>query len=103
MELACALAVYCFNEGASSLTVIANRLGVQSTPLSQHHLRKKKCTKDLISRYGKSEEAKQHRRAARKKRKGLKDKTKQKEGVVYAAGAFGADGATGPSKRTRTD
>ena len=103
IDLACALAVCSFNDGASSLTAIASRLGVQSTPLSQHHLRKKDYKRLSRSKYGKSEEAKKHRRAARKKRKGLEDKTKQKEGIVYAAGAFGADDNPGPSKRTRTN
>ena len=36
-----------------------------------------------------------------KEEKGLDDKTKSKEGVMYTAGAFDADG-TGPSKHVKT-
>ena len=50
-----------------------------------------------------SEKGKKQRRAARRKRKGFEDKHKEKEGVMYASGAFDLDdgGAPGPSKRAR--
>ena len=68
-----------FKDGASLLTAIASRLGVQSTPLSQHHLRKKDYKRLSRSKYGKSEEAKKHRRAARKKEGDSKTKLSKKK------------------------
>ena len=40
------------------------------------------------------------RRKRRRIRKGLADKQKEKEGVLYEAGAFGDD--SGPSKKAKT-
>ena len=71
IDLACALAVCCFNDGASSLTAVANRLEVQSTPLSQKHLKRKDYKRLSRSKHGKSEKAKKHRRAVREKKEGI--------------------------------
>ena len=44
--------------------------------------------------------AKKLRKLARRKRKGLDNQHQQREGVVYAAGAFDSD-EPGPSKRSK--
>ena len=70
IDLACVLAVCCFNDRASSLTAIANQLGVQSTPLAKCHLRKDYMRLGR-SKYGKIQEAKKRKRAVRKKERDL--------------------------------
>ena len=47
-----------------------------------------------------SERGKAFRKRARKKRKGIEDKNKEREGPVYVPGGFDCD--PGPSKRART-
>ena len=103
VDTACALAVCCFNDGSSSLTAIADRLGLQSSPLCQHYLQSKDLQRITGSKYKASETAKQLQSKARRKRKGLDDKHQGTEGVMYAPGAFDApaDDAPGPSKRSR--
>ena len=99
IDVACALAICSFNDGASSLASIATRLQLDPSPLSQHYLKKKDLRRIRDSKYKMSETGKKHRRAARR-RKGLDDKHKEKEGVMYASGAFDLD-APGPSKHAR--
>ena len=41
IDIACALAVCSFNDGASSLATVATRLELDPSPLSQHFLKKK--------------------------------------------------------------
>ena len=100
VETACALAVCCFNDGAISLASISRRLGLGTTPLSEHFLLEKDISRIQKSKYKSGEDGKKLRRLARRKRKGLDDKVQQSEGVMYAPGAFDAD-APGPSKRTK--
>ena len=88
-------------DGSSSLAAVSSRLGLESSPLSKQFLKRKDIKRIKKSKYKSSECAMKLRRLARRKRKGLDDKTKSKEGVVYAAGAFGGDGP-GPSKRAKT-
>ena len=103
VETACSLAVCCFNDGASSLAAVSNRLQLAPTPLSKTYLKGKDIKRLRESQYKDSEDAKKLSRLARRKRKGLDDRHQQREGIVYAAGAFDADdGDPGPSKRTRS-
>ena len=103
IDIACALAVCSFNDGASSLATVATRLELDPSPLSQHFLKKKDLKRIKDSKYKTSEKGKKQRRAARRKRKGFEDKHKEKEGIMYASGAFDLDDgdAPGPSKRAR--
>ena len=79
VEIACDLAVCCFNDGASSLAAITDTLHLNPTALSKAFLKRKD-----IKRLGSSEynEAKKLRRLARRRRKGLDDRHEQGEGVV---------------------
>ena len=101
VETACALAVCCFNDGSSSLTAISDRLQLTPSPLSKSFLRKKDLKRLKKSEYNMSEGGKKLRRLARRKRKGLDDHHQQREGVVYAAGAFDS-GEPGSSKGSKT-
>lgn len=100
VETACALAISNFNDGASSLTEVAKRLGLEIAPFSKTFLAAKDKSRLKISTKKASERTKDLRRKCRKKRKGFADKNKQDEGVVYAAGAFGED--PGPCKKRKT-
>ena len=101
VEIACALAVCCFNDGASSLAAITDTLHLNPTALSKAFLKRKDIKRLGSSEYKTTDEAKKLRRLARRRRKGLDDRHEQGEGVVYAAGAFDA-GQPGPSKRPRS-
>ena len=81
-EIACTLAVCCFNDGSSSFTAISDRLQLTPSPLKKDLKRLKK------SEYSASRWAKKLRRLARRKRKGLDDHHQHWEEVVYATGAF---------------
>ena len=101
VETACALAVSCFNDGAISLASVSRQLGLETSPLCKHYLLEKDLKRVQKSKYKSSEGGKKLRRLARRKRKGLQDKTEQSEDVMNAAGAFDT-GDPGPSKRPRT-
>ena len=101
VDIACALAVSCFNDGASSLHAITDDLHLQPSPFCKNFLRSKDMRRIKHSEYKESAKGKELRRAARRKRKGLDDKRTQQEGVMYAPGAFDCD-LPGPSKRART-
>ena len=88
VEIACALAVMCFNDGASSLASISSALKLKPTPMATRFLRRK----DLRSVYDSTDRAKKMRKRRRRIRKGMQDLHEQREGVVYAAGAFDAGG-----------
>ena len=88
----------CFNDGASSIT---DTLHLNPTALSKAFLKRKDIKRLGSSEYKSTDEAKKLRRIARRRRKGLDDRHKQGEGVMYAAGAFDA-GQPGPSKRPRS-
>ena len=100
VEIACALAVCNFNDGASSLVSVTESLNLKSTSLCTYFLNSKDVKRIQKSMYKNTERAKYLRRAAWRKRKGFDDKHQQKEGVVYAPGAFGDD-TPGPSKHTK--
>ena len=100
IEIACALAVCNFNDGASSLIRVAERLELEPTPLCKDFLQAKDIKRIEKSKYKNSDRAKYLRRAARRKRKGFDDRHQQREGVMYSSGAFGDD-VPGPSKRAR--
>ena len=97
VQTACALAVCCFYDGSSSLAAISNKLLLSPSPLSKSFLKRKDLIRVKESEYKVSEGAK---KLARRKRKGLDDNHQQREGVVYAAGAFD-NGGPGPSKRSK--
>ena len=102
VETACALAVCIFNDGASSLSALSDCLGLHPTNLARAHLKKKDKKRLAESEYKSIEGAKKLRRFARRKRKGLDDKHHEREGVVYAPGAFDTgDTGPGPSKRAK--
>ena len=90
-----------FNDGASSLSwEVAKKLGVTPTPFSTSFLSTKDKQRLRTSKKKASEETKAMRRKRRRIRKGLTDKQKEKECVLYEAGAFGDD--PGPGKRAKT-
>lgn len=98
IEIACALAVCSFNDGASSLVRVVKRLELNPTAMCTHFLNYKDTKRIQKSKYKNSVRAKYLRRRARRKRKGFDDKHRQNEGVMYASGAFGGDDTPGPSK-----
>lgn len=100
IETTCALAVSMFNDGVSSLSKVAKKLGVTPEPFSTSFLSGRDKQRLVSSKRKASEESKAMRRKRRRIRKGLEGKQKEKERVLYEAGAFG-DGP-GPSKRTKT-
>ena len=102
VETVYSLAVCVFNDGASSLSAQSDRLQLDPTNLAKTFLRKKDKRMLAESEYKCTEGAKKLCRLARSKRKGLYDQHQQREGVVYASGAFDAgDSGPGPSKRVR--
>ena len=102
VDTACAMAVCSFNDGATSLSTIASRLGLKPSPFCDHHLKRKDAQRIQGSKYKSSRRAKELRRASRRKRKGLDDKRQEKEGPMYMPGAFDC-GEPGPSKRPRSN
>ena len=104
VETACSLAVCMSNDGASSLAAISDRLQLRPTALAKTFLKKKDVKRVVESEYKASEGTKSRRKLARKKRKGLDDQHQQREGIVYAAGAFDTgDSEPGPSKRAKSE
>ena len=102
VDTACAMAVCSFNDGATSLSTIASRRGLEPSPFCDHHLKRKDAQRIRGSKYKSSRRAKELRRASRRKRKGLDDKRQEKEGPMYMPGAFDC-GEPGPSKRPRSN
>ena len=102
VEMACALAVLSFNDGAVSLAEVSEQLGIPSNSQGRTYLHKKDKSKVKKSVTKSSEKGKESRRAARRKRKGFEEKNKDSEGVVYSAGAFDSDiSLPGPSKKQK--
>ena len=83
VQIACSLAVCCFNDGSSSLGAISDRLQLSPTALSKSFLKKKYLKRVKGSEYKVSEGAKKLRRMARRRRKGLDDTHRQREGHIY--------------------
>lgn len=90
VEIACSLAVCCFNDGASSLATIAETLHLNPTALPKAYLKRKDTVRLTKYEYKATGEAKKLRRRSRRRRKGIADSNEQREGVMYAAGAFDA-------------
>ena len=90
VDIACALGVLYFNDGASSLKGIAERLQIELTPIAIQFFNHKDRLRIKKSVYQGTTKAKTLRKRRRRIRKGLQDKYAEKEGVVYGAGAFGA-------------
>ena len=102
VEIACALAVCTFNDGALSAMKVAERLELDTTPLCRDFLQAKDLRRIEKSKYKNSARAKYLRRKARRRRKGLEDTHQQREGPMYSPGAFDTD-IPGPSKCPKTD
>ena len=88
VELACALAVMCFNDGSVSLANVSDRLKIPSSERRRRFLQKKDRRRVRRSVRKCSAKGKMARRAARRRRKGYEDKKKESEGVMYSAGTF---------------
>ena len=97
VDIACALAVTCFNDGASSLSKLTDLLHLKPTPLSRNFLRKKDSIRIRESRY---KMGRRQNSSCRRKRKNLDDKSVAKDGEMYVPGGFDA-GEPGPSKRVK--
>lgn len=63
MQTACSLAVCCFNDGASSLATLRNRLQLEPTPLLKVALKRKDRKRLAESQYKASEGAKNYQDA----------------------------------------
>ena len=74
VDTACAMPVCSFNDGATSLSTIASRLGLEPSPFCEHHLKRKDAQRIQGSKYKSSQRAKKLRRVSMRKRKGLDDK-----------------------------
>ena len=82
-----------------ALSTLSDGLQLDPTNLAKTFLRKKDKRRLAESEYKCTEGAKKLCRLARSKRKRLDDQHQQREGVVYASGAFDAgDSGPGPSK-----
>lgn len=100
VDIACSIAVSRFNDGACSLLSLSKRMDITSSSFCRHLLRKRDRLRVYKSKYKSSERGKAFRRRARKKRKGIEDREKEREGPVYVPGGF--DCEPGPSKQPRT-
>ena len=83
--------------GACALLSLSKKA---ASSFCRHLLRKKDRCRVQKSKYKSSEHGKALRRKSRKKRKGLEDTEKEREGPVYVPGGF--DCEPGPSKRPGT-
>ena len=102
VEIACALAVCRFNDGATSLYDISKRLDLDPSYLCKLSLQQKDLQRIEKADYKSSEHYKKLRRRARAKRKGFEDKNLETEGEMYSSGAFDIpDLQPGPSKRQK--
>jgi hypothetical protein len=100
VDIACSIAVCRFNDGACALLCLSKRIELTTSHFCRHVLRKRDRLRVQKSKYKSSERGKAFRRRARKKRKGIEDRNKDREGPVYVPGGFDCD--PGPSKRART-
>ena len=88
VDIACAIAVSRFNDGACSLISLSKRMELNVSPFCRRLLRRRDRLRIYKSRYKASPHGKALRKRARKKRKGLEDKDKDKEGPMYVPGGF---------------
>ena len=88
VELCTASAVANFNDGASSITEVLTKLGISPGRHTIAGTRAADRKRIMVAEKHASDQAKQQRKKLRAIRKGLWDKTKQKEGVLYESGAF---------------
>ena len=103
VDIACSIAVCRFNDGAFALLSLAKKLELTSSRFCKQTLRRKDKLRIQKAKYKSSERGRTLWKKARKKRKGLEDKNKEKEGPMYMYVAGGFDCEPGPStcKRTR--
>ena len=97
VEIACSIAVSRYNDGACALLSLSKKVELSTSSFCRHLLRKKDRCHVQKSKYKSSEHGKALIRKSRKKRKGLEDTEKEREGPVYVPGGF--DCEPGPSKR----
>ena len=88
MELCTASAVANFNDGASSLNLVLSALGINPGCHTIAGTRTADINRVKLAEKMATDKAKKQRKKLRAIKKGLWDKTKQKEGVVYESGAF---------------
>ena len=88
VELACALAVMCFNDGSASLANVCDTMKIPLSKYRRRYLKKKDRARVRRSVLKCSTKGKAVRRAARRRRKGYEDKKKESEGLMYSTGAF---------------
>ena len=86
VEIACALAVSIFNDGALSLSAIAKRFGFNLSSNSRRVLKARDLKRLQSSQYKATGNAKVLRR--RRRKKALSDRRKRQEGVMYSSGLF---------------
>lgn len=99
MDIACRIVTAKFNDGASVLLPLAKSLDVTTSMFCRQSLRKKDRLHVQRSKYKSSDHGNKLRKRARRKKKGIEDVDKQKEGPMYAPGGFDCDPE--PSKRTK--
>ncbi|XP_065069807.1 uncharacterized protein LOC135694862 [Rhopilema esculentum] len=88
VELCTASAVANFNDGASSLNLVLSALGINPGCHTIAGTRTADINRVKLAEKMATDKAKKQRKKLRAIKKGLWDKTKQKEGVVYESGAF---------------
>ena len=88
VELCTASAVASFNDGASSVATVLERLGIKPGHHMENGIRAADQKRIIISEKSATEKAKKQRKRLRAMKKGLWDKNKEKEGIVYESGAF---------------
>ena len=99
VDIACAIAVAKFNDGACTLLSLSQRCELTSSHFSRHLFRKRDRLRVLKSKYKTSEHGKAIRKRARKRRKGFEDRDKEREGPMYVPGGF--DDVPGPSTTSK--
>ena len=88
VETAIGLAVINFNDGAEPLADIMQKMGLDSGSYTVKGLRKRDHKRLYHAKLKTSEQGKKRRKRLRNVKKGFEDKRKQKEGLMYQAGAF---------------
>ena len=93
VKIGCALAVFTWNDGCSSLHGLVQRLELQPTLSSLHVLQAQDLERLSRGVYKESFSTKLLKKACRRKRKGNEDNNEAQEGgKMYAAGEFGEHG-----------
>ena len=82
------MAVINFNDGVEPLADIMQKMGLDSGSYTVKGLRKRDHKRSYHAKLKTSEQGKKRRKRLRNVKKGFEDKRKQKEGLMYQAGAF---------------